>query len=306
MEPVLVSSSALRSGERWVAAWSFGAHTLALAASPPPPAAVTNAASQITATGATLNGSVVAAHATTTISFEYGPTPAFGSTVAAIPGTATGSAPTAANALITGLSPGVTYHFRVVASNPHGLTYGDVQTFTASQPPVFAGLTAATAWQTPVDIPLRKLLAKASDPEGGTVTLTAAGPASAHGGTVVLLADAIRYTPPNNFSGADTFTVVLADAGGASVTGTVMVAVGQGPNAGDIGGNPPALTVLPDGKVGISCQGIPGRTYTVQRSIGGLNDWETLASATADASGKVSFIDDNPPPGSAFYRLWVP
>jgi hypothetical protein len=123
---------------------------------------------------------------------------------------------------------------------------------------------------------------------------------------VALLADSIHYTPPNHFSGADTFSVVLTDEGGASTTGTVSVIVGQAPSAGSIGSNPPVLRVLPDGKVGISFQGIPGRAYTVQRSLRGLDDWETLATITADAAGRVAFTDESPPPGSAFYRLGLP
>jgi hypothetical protein len=56
----------------------------------------------------------------------------------------------------------------------------------------------------------------------------------------------------------------------------------------------------------IAFHGIPGRRYIVQRSVGGLDDWATLATVTADASGKVAFTDDSPPAGSAFYRLGLP
>jgi hypothetical protein len=58
--------------------------------------------------------------------------------------------------------------------------------------------------------------------------------------------------------------------------------------------------------MGIAFHGIPGRRYIVQRSVGGLDDWVTLATVTADASGKVAFTDDSPPAGSAFYRLGLP
>ena len=170
----------------------------------------------------------------------------------------------------------------------------------------FAGYTVGTPYQTPAVISSRKLLTKTSAPNGSTITVTAAGPASANGGAVLLLTDSIRYTPPNGFSGADTFAITLSEASGASVTGTVTVNVGPAPNAGGIGRNPPVITPLPDGKVGISFQGIPGRTYLVQRSVNDLEHWETLATLTADDAGKVTFSDDNPPPGSAFYRLGLP
>jgi hypothetical protein len=64
--------------------------------------------------------------------------------------------------------------------------------------------------------------------------------------------------------------------------------------------------LLPDGKMEVSFQGIPGRSYRIQRSAGDLDQWTTLATLTAGPSGKVSFPDDAPPPGSAFYRLATP
>ncbi|MBN8458005.1 MAG: choice-of-anchor D domain-containing protein [Verrucomicrobia bacterium] len=174
--------------------------------------------------------------------------------------------------------------------------------------PYYTGFTGATPYQFSAMIAFRKLLAKASDPDGDAISITAAGPVSANGGAVVLLADAVRYTPPNGFSGTDTFSIVLTDSGGASITGTVTVQVGSAPNVGTPGANanPPKLTNLPGGKMGLSFQGIPGRSYLVQRSAGGLDDWQTLATVIADATGKISYTDENPPPGSAFYRLGAP
>ena len=123
---------------------------------------------------------------------------------------------------------------------------------------------------------------------------------------MTLQASGIGYTPPNNFSGVDTFPVTITDAGGASVVGAVMVAVGPPPDAGGAGVNPPVLTTLPDGKVAIAFHGIPGRGYVVQRSVGGLDNWTTLATLVADASGRIFYTDESPPVGSAFYRLGTP
>jgi hypothetical protein len=283
-------------------------HALAITALPLPTAA-TLAASQITGYRALVQGSVNARDNTTTVRFEYGLDEDYGTTVSATPDTLAGNAETVAGATLRGLLPATSYHFRVVAECAGAVIRGADRTFTTGppgSPPVFSGYTAAAPYQPPATIGLRKLLSKASDPDGETVAVTAAGAISANGGTVALLADSIRYMPPNNFSGADTFTVVLTDEGGASATGTVTVIVGQAPNAGGIGSNPPKLTVLPDGKVGISFQGIPGRSYTVQRSTGGLGDWQTIATITADAAGRIAFTDESPPPGSAFYRLGLP
>ncbi|MCU0779626.1 MAG: Ig-like domain-containing protein [Akkermansiaceae bacterium] len=306
--PVLVNTRALNRAERVIAVASGVTSRLALVASPPPPIATTLAADSIHRTGATLHASVNANGRSTAVTFEYGPSPSYGTTVSASPATLTGATPTAVSAVVSGLPSATPFHYRVIASSSGGVVRGPDQTFTTlpNTPPVFSGYAVGTPYQAPASIALRKLLGRASDPDGDAVSVTATGPASAHGGTVALLADAIRYAPPNGFSGADTFSVTVTDAAGASVTGTVTVQVGAGPSAGGAGNNPPMLSVLPDGGMGISFQGIAGRTYTVQRSVGGLDDWATLAIITADAAGKVSFTDDNPPPGSAFYRLGVP
>ncbi|MCF7734644.1 MAG: cadherin-like beta sandwich domain-containing protein, partial [Akkermansiaceae bacterium] len=198
----------------------------------------------------------------------------------------------------------VTHTVKVTARD--GLDSTIYQLMVANAAPVFPGYEVATPYHTPAILPLRKVLANAVDPDGDALAVTTAGPSSAAGGTVVLLADSIRYTPPDNISGLDSFLITITDAAGANVTNYVLVTVGPAPNAGEVGANPPMLTVLPGGKMGIAFQGIPGRTYLVQRSGGGLDDWVTLATITANASGKVSYIDESPPPGSAFYRLGLP
>ncbi|MBN8458004.1 MAG: choice-of-anchor D domain-containing protein [Verrucomicrobia bacterium] len=196
----------------------------------------------------------------------------------------------------------------IASNDPDDNPFTLILTGTGNAAPAFSGCATATPYQTPSSIGLRKLLAKASDPDGDAISITSAGPVSANGGAVILLADAVGYTPPDGFSGTDTFTIVLTDAGGASITGTITVQVGSAPHAGmsGAGTNPPKLTTLPGGKMGLSFQGIPGRSYIIQRSAGGLDDWQTLATVIADATGKISYTDENPPPGSAFYRLGSP
>jgi len=93
------------------------------------PAVITGAASSISATGATLNGTVNDFVADTTITFDYGLTASYGSSVSG--GTvAAGSGKTAVHATITGLACNSTYHFRVVAVNNAGNYNGWDQAFT--------------------------------------------------------------------------------------------------------------------------------------------------------------------------------
>ncbi len=100
------------------------------------PTATTNAATSIGNTNATLNGSVNANNGSTTVTFEYGLTTAYGSSIAASPGTVTGSTATAVSAAISGLTASTLYHYRVVAVNSAGTTYGADATFTTTAIPV--------------------------------------------------------------------------------------------------------------------------------------------------------------------------
>ena len=97
------------------------------------PAAVTNAATAVAATGATLNGTVNPDSLATTYQFEYGPTTAYGTNVPASPVSAgSGSTAVAESYALTGLTASTTYHYRLIASNSAGTTDGSDQQFTTS------------------------------------------------------------------------------------------------------------------------------------------------------------------------------
>lgn len=96
------------------------------------PTSTTQAATMITANGATLNGSVNANGAITTISFEYGPTTAYGQNKMATPPTVSGNTMTAVSAVLSGLLPNTTYHYRVWAVNSGGTGSSNDMTFTTS------------------------------------------------------------------------------------------------------------------------------------------------------------------------------
>ena len=89
------------------------------------PTVITNAATSVTATSAILNGSLNANNSSTTATFEYGTTLAYGTTVTATPSSITGSSNTAISYSLSGLTPNTTYHFRAVGSNPAGTTNGN-------------------------------------------------------------------------------------------------------------------------------------------------------------------------------------
>jgi hypothetical protein len=93
-----------------------------------PPTATTNTATSVTATTATLNGTVSANGSSTTVEFEYGTSSgSYTSTTTAAQSPVTGDS-VAVSASIT--LPGVTTYYRVKATNSTGTTYGAEQSVT--------------------------------------------------------------------------------------------------------------------------------------------------------------------------------
>jgi|GEM_PF-571014 len=109
------------------------------------PTATTTAASGIGTTGAVLNGTVNANGASTTVTFEYGSTTAYGKTVTAAQSPVTGTTDTAVNANVINLITSTTYHYRVVAQNAFGTTTGADMTFTTAGSAPDAVTGAATS-----------------------------------------------------------------------------------------------------------------------------------------------------------------
>ncbi|HEU4906971.1 MAG TPA: hypothetical protein VFT19_12770 [Solirubrobacterales bacterium] len=138
-----------------------------------PKTVFTEAASGITPTAATLNGSVNPD--TATISecvFEAGPVKAPGEEIQKYPetlpcvpgpGAITGESPVAVEADLTGLHPGTTYHYRLKATYPTGPELGEDTTVQTSGPRIVA------SWAQ--DVIFTEAILKAEiDPEGKATT----------------------------------------------------------------------------------------------------------------------------------------
>ena len=127
-----------------LAAVSVAGVGMAVAAAP---GATTNAATDLTATTATLNGTVSPNREDTTYYFQYGTTTEYGSQTPT-QGPISGNAGRNVEAAISGLTPSTTYHYRVVASNASGTTFGADMTFTTpaqgTAPPGQNAVTIAT------------------------------------------------------------------------------------------------------------------------------------------------------------------
>ena len=113
---------------------------------PDAPTATTQAATNVALTTATLTGTSNPSGAATTYHFEWGTTTGYGQQ-APVPDAAVGSdtADHAVTQTLTGLAPGTTYHYRLVATSATGTTDGaDMSFATATAPTTVAPAPAAT------------------------------------------------------------------------------------------------------------------------------------------------------------------
>lgn len=97
------------------------------------PTATTGSASSISASSATLGGTISSNGASTTVTFEYGTTASYGSSATAAQSPlVSGASGSSVSAAINGLTCNTTYHFRVKGVNSVGPTNGPDATFTTS------------------------------------------------------------------------------------------------------------------------------------------------------------------------------
>jgi len=116
-----------RAVARNAAGTTYGAQ-LTFVTIPRAPIVTTDPATQISTTGATLNGTIIDDMGEgCRIRFEYGGTPAYGNETRWASGFVTGSTFSIA---IVGLSPGHSYYFRAVGENRYGQGFGANATFT--------------------------------------------------------------------------------------------------------------------------------------------------------------------------------
>jgi hypothetical protein len=96
-----------------------------------PDTPATGPATGVTTSAATLNAAVNPEGAAVKVSFDYGPTTAYGQSISA-GNTAVTNAPTPFTARLTGLAAGATIHYRAVATSDFGRFVGADQTLTTA------------------------------------------------------------------------------------------------------------------------------------------------------------------------------
>lgn len=183
--------------------------------------AVTEPASDVTSASASLNGVINPQSQATSYQFQWGTTTAYGQTTPA--GSLSGADPQPVSAVLTGLSPATTYHYRLIATGSGTSTDGADGTFT----------TPAAAAPTTADLILTAHTAPKNGVRGRSLTyvfkLDDRGPATA---TSVLFRDllppglsAIRISAPGGSCSSRHGPVCRfgALASGASATISVTV-----------------------------------------------------------------------------------
>ncbi len=126
------------AGAALAVALTLAATTATAAAAP---GATTGATDDVTANGAKLLGSVDPNGQRTTYYFEYGTTTQYGNrTPDAVAGSGTSAVRVSAD--VGGLAANTVYHYRLVASNPSGVTSGADRTFKTRPQPLGLNITA--------------------------------------------------------------------------------------------------------------------------------------------------------------------
>ena len=105
---------------------------------PAVPQVVSTSSSGVDSRNAMLTARINPNLSPTTYHFEYGTDGSYGSRTAESAPIAAGAGDASAAAQLSGLAPGTTYHFHVVATNSIGRTSGSDQTFTTSAAPAAA------------------------------------------------------------------------------------------------------------------------------------------------------------------------
>ena len=130
------------------------------------PTVVTEAASAVTQTSATLNATVNPNGAEVSeCTLEYGLTTSYGSSASCTPSPGSGSIPVAVSASLGSLAANTTYHFRISATNAGGTSHGSDQTFkTLPNLPTVVTKAASAVTQTAAS------LNATVNPNGGEVS----------------------------------------------------------------------------------------------------------------------------------------
>ncbi len=242
-------------------------------------------AQMTTSTTVTLTGGVYPNSLDTTYEWQYGTSTAYGEQTAATD-IGSGTAAVGVTDTLTGLTPGTTYDYRLVATNSDGTSYGYNYSFT----------TAAASDVAPVDTVLPAISGTAT--EGQTLAVTTGGWNPSPTGYTYQWqrsADGANWTAITGATGS-TYTLAAADVGDDidvvvtaadawGQTAATATAVGLVASATPVNTGAPAITGSPhQGEVlTVTSTWTPANltyTYQWQRSPD-ASTWSNISDATA-------------------------
>ncbi|HWE58074.1 MAG TPA: hypothetical protein VG228_00130 [Solirubrobacteraceae bacterium] len=146
--------------------------------SPTPATVTTGSPSNVTATSAVLNGSVVPGATPTTCSFAYGPTTSYGSLTNAQP-VAAATTSVAMTATISGLAPTTAFHYQLVCNSATGTVSGADQTLTTLAAPARIAIAGRRLFISPTGLVGVFVACFGGHPCSGTLSLRAGNTAIA-------------------------------------------------------------------------------------------------------------------------------
>jgi hypothetical protein len=234
---------------------------------PGPPAVTTEPDSTTTTTTANLNGKINPNGLATTYQFEYGKTTAYGTNVPSTPKSAgSGTGDIAVSANIDGLAPLTTYHYRIVATNSMGTSYGaDRILTTQATGGKFVPSTSWTTWSTTYSMALADV--------NGDGKADIIGRNISTGDVQVGISTGTKFSPSTTWIGwGSAYSMEFADVNGDGKADIV----GRNSSTGDV-------------QVGIST----GVNFTPSTTWIGWGSAYSLALADVNGDGKADIVGRN-------------
>jgi hypothetical protein len=223
------------------------------------PSVTTGPASGIADTHAAVAGTVNPQGQATSYAFQYGTTTSYGE-MSALTSAGSGSGDAAAGAALSGLTPGTTYHYRIIATNDTGTTVGPDATFT----------TTGTA---PPPGPRPSVTTGAAVPSTAAATVTGSvnpnGVATSYHFELGTTASYGQQTPPQDAGSGTQAVVVSATLAGLKANTTYHYRlVGVGPQSAIAVGDDATFTTSGSGSTRL---GFFGKTsFADQHGVGGV------------------------------------
>lgn len=185
--------------------------------------------------------------------------------------------------------------YSVVVSNGSGSVTSLVATLTYIQP--IANTASYTRYAGyPLGISITNLLSNVVAVNPSDLSLVGTG-VSTNGVTLGNSSGFLLYQNSNSVN--DQFTYTVADGFGGTGTGIVNIVLSTNSVFGPLA----PVIQLTSGIPTITYTGIPGFSYSVNRSTNLLGGWTIIWTTNMPAGGVFQFTDSNPPQPTVFYQL---